>query len=293
MERFEEISQGIFLLKIPFGPVWTGVVLVKGAQNVLIDSGGADSDVESYILPALADLGMRLSDIHILANTHSHGDHIGGHHRLRRLGAFQVAAFSRSAPKVEDPVPYAVATRTRFPEFSPKPQSFLKGTRVDAILEDGAMVGDRLQLVYTPGHDDDCVCFYDKITKTLITGDSLQGNGTVSQGIGFYKSLPDYLQTLERLQKMDIENILCGHDYDRIGWWTAGRENVRRALNTCLDAVHRYDAFLEEAVSRGITEPSTLASELIDSEGCGRPERLFMALYTVTEHLNQKKESSK
>lgn len=293
MERFEEVARGIYLLKIPFGPVWTGVVLVKGTQNVLIDSGGTDSDVDHYILPALAELNMRLSDIHILTNTHSHGDHIGGHHRLRQLGVFQVVAFSRSAPKVEDPIPYAVATRTRFPEFSPKPQSFLKGIRVDVTVEDGAMVGDRLRLVSTPGHDDDCVCFYDKRTKTLITGDSLQGNGTVCQGIGFYKSLPDYLRTLECLRETDIENILCGHDYDRIGWWIEGRENVRGALNTCLDAVHRYDVFVEDAARRGITEPSILASELIDSEGCGRPERLFMALYTVTEHVNHRKERSK
>ncbi len=293
MERFEEIAHGIYLLKIPFGAVWTGVVLVRGAENVLIDSGGADPDVEQFILPALADLGMCLSDIHILTNTHSHGDHIGGHHRLRQIGAFRVAAFSRSAPKVEDPVPYAVATRTRFPEFSPKPQSFLKGTRVDVTVEDGGTVGDRLQVIYTPGHDDDCVCFYDKPTKTLITGDSLQGNGTVCQGIAFYKSLPDYLQTLDRLGKTDIENILCGHDYDRIGWRIAGRENVRDALNTCLDAVHRYAAFVENAVRRGITRPELLASQLIDSEGCGRPEWLFMALYTVTEHINHRKELGK
>lgn len=287
MEKFQELVPGIYLLKIPFGPVWTGVVLVKGRKNILIDTGAADTDVDNYIVPALAALDMGVEDIHYLVNTHCHGDHIGGNHRLRQLGSFKTAAFTLAAPKLEDPVPYAIETRTRFPEYSPAPQSQLQGIGVDLSLRDGTLLADRLLLVHTPGHDNDCVCWYDRQTKTIITGDSLQANGTICQGVGFYKSLDDYRSTLARLCAMDIENILCGHDYDGIGYWICGKAQVKAALDYCQERVALYDGFVN---ARKDADPADIARELIETYGCGMPERLFMALYTVTEHLNIKGE---
>ena len=75
-----------------------------------------------------------MTDIRYLANTHSHGDHIGGHARLRQLGDFQVVSYTGSKPKVEKPVPYAIATRTKFPGYSPAPQSSLQGVKVDIAI---------------------------------------------------------------------------------------------------------------------------------------------------------------
>ena len=282
MNTFQQIAKDVYLLKIPFGPVWTGVVLLRGQENILIDSGATAQDVDEQLIPALKQLGLELQDIHYLANTHSHGDHIGGHARLRQLGDFKVVSFTGSKPKVETPVPYAIATRTRFPEYSPAPQSFLQGVTVDMVLGDGEILANRLQLIHTPGHDDDCVCWLDLPTKTLITGDSLQANGTICQGVGFYKSLPDYLGSLEKLKKLPIENILCGHDYDGIGYLMEGKAAVARALDYCEDRVRVYGAFIAQNEH---SDPAEIAQGLINTHGCGMPDKLFMALYTVTEHL--------
>ncbi|MBE6975970.1 MAG: MBL fold metallo-hydrolase [Ruminococcaceae bacterium] len=287
MERFQEIIPGIFLLKVPFGPVWTGVILLRGETNILIDTAATDNDVDSCIVPALAELGMTVGDIDYLVNTHCHGDHIGGNYRLRQLGDFKVAAFSLAAPKIADPVPYAIQTRTKFPAHSPAPQSFLKGIGVDEILQDGDILAGRLQVIHTPGHDNDCVCWYDIPTKTIITGDSLQANGTICQGVGFYKSLTDYRCTLSKLWDMDIENILCGHDYEGIGYLITGKAAVKNTLGICKDYVSHYDCFIRSCRDSGCTDPAEIALRLIQEKGCGMPERLFMALYTVTEHLNQ------
>ena len=284
MNTFQQIAKDVYLLKIPFGPVWTGVVLLRGGTNILIDSGATADDVDNCLIPALKKLGLELGDIHYLANTHSHGDHIGGHARLRQLGNFQAVSFTDSKPKVETPVPYAIATRTRFPEYSPAPQSFLQGVPVDIALADGEILADRLQLIHTPGHDDDCVCWLDLPTKTLITGDSLQGNGTVCQGVGFYKSLPEYLYSLDKLKKLPIENILCGHDYDGIGYLIQGSRAVADALNYCEGRVRVYGQFVEQHKNGN---PAVIAQKLINTHGCGMPEKLFMALYTVTEHLKE------
>ena len=287
MPKFEEIQPGIHLLKVPFSGLWTGVVLVTGDENCLIDSGATEKDVDAYILPALAELGMTLSDIHWLLNTHTHGDHIGGHARLRALAELKVAAHRSSAPKVTDPVPYAIQTRTKFPLHSPAPQCYLQGVAVDREMEDGQIIAGRLQLIHTPGHDDDCVCWYDLQTKTLITGDSLQANGTPAQGVGFYKDLDAYLATVTRLQQLGAENILCGHEYDKIGWDIRGAEAVARALQLCADYPACYQDFVLQHYRAGITDPVQLATMLIEQHGCGMPDKLFLALYTVTEHLEK------
>lgn len=284
MERFTQIAENVYLLKVPFGPVWTGVVLLRGEKNILIDSSATAQDVDAYVIPALEELGMHMEDIHFLANTHTHGDHMGGHARLRQLGAFQVVSYRGGKPKLEDPVPYAIATRTRFPEHSPAPQCSLQAVTVDIAMDDGQILADRLQLIHTPGHDDDCVCWLDLPTGTLITGDSLQGNGTICQGVGFYKSLPDYLYSLKTLKGLVIRNILCGHDYDGIGWWSEGEPAVKKALDYCGERVDAYGRFVRE---RKELPPEQIAIQLIQDLGCGMPERLFMALYTVTEHLKE------
>ena len=287
MEVFAEIAKDMYLLKVPFGPVWTGVVLLKGEKNILIDSSATDADVDAYVIPALQELGLDLNQIDYLINTHSHGDHIGGNARLRQLGEFRMVSFAGAKDKVENPVPYAIATRTRFPANSPAPQSFLKGVKVDITLDDGEILENRLQLIHTPGHDNDCVCLLDLPTGTLITGDSLQANGTICQGVGFYKSLPDYLYTMDKLENLPIRNILCGHDYEGIGYWMEGEAQVKEALAYCRERVSTYDRFIRDRKDRESVE---IAKELIETLGCGMPEHLFMALYTVTEHLNYKGE---
>lgn len=287
MVKFEEQNAGVYLLKVPFSGLWTGVILIIGQENCLIDSGFGDSSVYDYIVPALQEMGMDLHSIHWLLNTHSHADHIGGHARLRKVENIKVAAHWSSAPKLADPVRYAIETRTKFPAHSPPPQVYLQGVKTDRILEDGDVVADRLQLIYTPGHDSDCVCWYDLQTGTLITGDSLQGNGTQMQGIGFYKNMRDYLYSLQKLQQLPIAHILCGHDYNAIGWNIRGMNAVSAALSCCRDWVERYHEFILRRYRAGVTDPVELAVELIRTHGCAMPNKLFLALYTVTQHLDQ------
>lgn len=287
VEQFEKMGKGIYFLKVPFGPVWTAVVLVRGAENMLIDSAATARDVDDYVVPALAQLGLAPADIHWLLNTHCHGDHIGGHRRFWELSGCRVAAFDKAAPKVENPVPYAIRIRTTFPAYSPAPQSYLQGVPVDKILADGEVFGD-LQVINTPGHDNDCLCWYHIPTGTLITGDSLQANGTICQGVGFYQDLNSYEKGLNRLLGMDIENILCGHDYDGIGWHIEGKAAVRKALEKCVSYIGAYHAYIKEHAY--LEDPAEIAQALIRDLGCGKPEHLFMALYTVTQHLERIKE---
>ena len=160
----------------------------------------------------------------------------------------------------------------------------------DCLLAEGELLEGRFRALATPGHDDDCLVWIDTETGTAFTGDSLQANGTVCQGVAFYRDLAAYRQTLEKVSAEPLNNIVCGHDYDGIGSVVTGREAVADALRYCVERVKVYGARIADYVKEGLPveeEPVTLAKRLIRDEGCGMPEKLFLALHTVSEHLKE------
>ncbi len=288
---FKEIFEGLYLLKVPFGDSWTGVTLVDDDEKVLIDSGSRLEDCDEYIIPALNELGYKLEDITYLTNTHSHGDHIGSYYRIKELCPnIKVVASESDKDNVENPAQKAISIRTKYPEYSPAPQSYLKGVKVDIVLKSGESLTKRLSIIETPGHDSGCVCWYDKKTKTIITGDSIQGNGTPTQGIAFYQSLDDYRNSMHRLLNMDIDNIICGHEYDKIGSIIKGKDNVKKALELSLTITNVYQKYINNRLSEGMNSAGDIAVKMINDLGCGMPPKLFMAVYTVNEHINKYKE---
>ena len=291
-ESFIEIVEGIYLLKSPFPPVWSGITLIRRNRNYLIDSGVNDETVDHVLIPALGEEGLELKDIDWLLNTHCHGDHIGGHHRIKEHCKIKIAAIEQAVSKLADPVSNAIRIRTKFPAYSPKPQSFLKGVKTDRVLKDGEDLDENLKVLLTPGHDDDCVCWLDKPSKTIVCGDSLQGNGTITQGIAFYQDLDGYRNSLEKLMSLDIENIILGHDYNGIGNYVIGKEVVQKCFSYCMEQTVLYDRKIAEYVKNGFTDPAEIAAKLINTTGCGNPTHLFLALYTVTQHLEKQESGS-
>ena len=284
--EFEEILPDTYLLKVPFGPVWTGVVLVRGERNILIDSSHLEP--EKYLIPALDKLGMKIGEIDWLLNTHVHGDHIGGHYPLVSRYGLKTATLKSAADALRDPVKVAIRVRTRFPKNSPLPQLYLKGVEPDMLLDEKELLEGRFYAVATPGHDDDCLTWVDTWTGTAFTGDSLQANGTPTQGIGFYRDLPSYLESLAKLTELKLDNLVCGHDYDGIGAVIKGAPEVASALQYCKDQVALYNNKIKEYVASGMSvedEPVAMTLKLIGEVGCGMPEQLFLALHTVSEHL--------
>ncbi len=83
---FSEVTKHVYRLKVPFDNIYTSVFLIVSENEaVLVDCATTRGDVDNHILPALAALGYRLSDIQALVLTHSHGDHAGGLKRIREL----------------------------------------------------------------------------------------------------------------------------------------------------------------------------------------------------------------
>ena len=203
-KNIEKIAQGIFRIKVPFEDLFTTVYVYKCDEGVaLIDSATYSSDVETYIAPALKEVGIENVDYLLL--THDHGDHMGGINKLsEKFPNAIVGAFFE----------------TEFPK--------------NKIIADGEMILGNLQVISLPGHTKNSVGYFDKKTKTLLSGDCLQLRGIVKYRGGIcYHDL--YENSCKKLKEMDIEKIIAAHEYDPLGSIAEGEKAVKEYVDKCIE----------------------------------------------------------
>lgn len=285
MESFTRVTDDVFLLRVPFTGVWTGVTLVLGGDGpILVDSGGAADTVDSTIVPALEAMGLSLSDISAVLATHIHGDHVGGIARMRELApSISVGVLHESDTRMREPLAYSREIRAKFPEHSAAPPPVLDGVAPDLLLEDGDMVGS-LRVIHTPGHDTDACCYLDVRSGTLITGDSLQLNGTLSQGCALLFDPERYLPSLQRLLTLPIQNIVCGHPYLPFGELALGKDAARQLLAAAIGCYEHDRGFVAGMAAAGVTDVHEVAQALVASVGGVEPQKLFLPMHTVAAY---------
>ena len=284
---FEKIKDNVYLLRVPHGGTTTAVTLLTGDKNYLVDAAGNSEEVDTVVLPALKKCGLDFSDITCLVCTHTHADHIGGIPRMREMGLAKVAAYTLSVPKIEEPLKYNIAIRKVFPLNSPPPSSGLSPDRVDMPLSDGDVIDGRIELIASPGHDDDAVCIFDRATKTLVCGDSVQHNGTLVQGCALYMYLDAYRKSMKKLLSVEADTVLLGHPFIPWGDTVLGRENVKVFLLDALCKVDECEAFVKAELDSGERDLVTIAAKFIDRIGGVQPTHMFLPMYTIREHIHE------
>jgi len=163
------------------GPGTNTVLLGSGVDGTIVIDPAVD---DAAYLNALLQEGAHRGGIRRILITHGHHDHIDGAVALRERTGAPIYAFSRKGAPVTDE---EIADGATFP------------------------VGDdTLRAIYTPGHRFDHLCYLLEKTKTLFAGDLVAGVGTVvikpPEG-----DMEVYLNTLKRLQEIDIAEIVPAH----------------------------------------------------------------------------------
>jgi glyoxylase-like metal-dependent hydrolase (beta-lactamase superfamily II) len=141
--------------------------------SIIVDPGYHDMDH----LPKLVEQG----PVALILLTHFHGDHTEGAPWLAEQTGAPVRAFDPSLCRDADPL--------------------IDGEHLD-------VAGMALEVIHTPGHSDDSVCF--RYGEDILTGDTILGHGTT-----VLTDLGAYLGSLRKLLELPGGlHVLPGHGPD-------------------------------------------------------------------------------
>ncbi|MDF3001331.1 MAG: hypothetical protein K0Q48_1450 [Bacillota bacterium] len=229
----EEVADGIYQIKVPLpnNPLGSlnAYLLTGGEKNLLIDTGFFHPECRNAIVDGFQNIGAKISDTDIFL-THLHADHSGLASELAARGAkIYCSALDGNIINLFAAQEYwdemgALFCRHGMPDLEEDqekgvhPGKLFGGknqinfiTVVDGELIQGGKY--KLQCVWTPGHTPGHLCLYEKNQKLLFSGDHVLGDITpvLSPEQGLERPLRPYLESLQRIEKLEIREILPGH----------------------------------------------------------------------------------
>ncbi|HEY93155.1 MAG TPA: MBL fold metallo-hydrolase [Dehalococcoidia bacterium] len=174
--------------------------VINDNLTVVIDSGS------TQFLPALIeDLvkdGIDPKDIDIITNTHLHPDHCSANIALKEISGGEIL-FHPLHKKFYDAALKDVPKLLGLPSIELKEDGYLDNNK----LNSGEM---EFELIHSPGHSPDSICFYCRKVGILICGDVIfnQNTGRVDLPGGNGEQLK---HSIEELSQLIIEYLLPGH----------------------------------------------------------------------------------
>lgn len=173
---------------------------------VLVDTGYVDGFGETERI--LAELGVPLSGVKLIVNTHSHCDHVGGNRTIQDLSGCAVA-MHRVGKRYID----GRDDRATWWRYYAQRAEFFDCTQA---LEDGDIVAvgpHEFRVVHAPGHSADGIVLYHPREKLLLSSDTLWENdvATMTLAIEGDGALFSMLGSLEKIASLDVRAAYPGH----------------------------------------------------------------------------------
>jgi hydroxyacylglutathione hydrolase len=186
----------------------------KDKPHIIVDPGHIKNEYDEKCFASLEETmtadGIKIEDIGLIINTHSHSDHCEANEQIiARSGA------SVTLSKEEDE--FRKTTGKQLCEmFGMDTPNF----KVDYYLKEGnseiSVNGSNVKILLTPGHSPGSICLYLPNNKILITGDvvffmSVGRTDFPGGDTGLLKN------SIETLAKLDVECLVPGHNTDPRG----------------------------------------------------------------------------
>lgn len=153
--------------------------------------------------------------------THGHFDHIGSHRYFQQKGAKIMAHPEEYLIMFDREIQWKMGFSQFHNDCVIDPELkyvFLEDNgesiHVDISLTDGQVLyfdDCAIEVVHTPGHTPGSLCYYLPGQGVLFTGDTLKGAGGYLS-VPQYSDPVSYIQSMERLQKIDAEMVYGCHD---------------------------------------------------------------------------------
>lgn len=197
-------------------------------RDLLIDTGMG--------IASLADATRHLIDKPVKAiATHTHGDHVGGHHEfadccvhaleadcLAETGeprALTVEAYfgedgmrKMREAGYADCVPGPLITALPHAGFDPN-RFWMKPAKVTQHLAEGQVIGtgDRaFEVLHLPGHSPGSIGLWEAATGTLFSGDAIYDGPLLDHFED--GDVPAYIRTMNRLRELPVRVVHGGHE---------------------------------------------------------------------------------
>lgn len=211
-----KVVEGIYYLNLPLWGTYTGSTIIASSKLALIDTGMPDHP-EKYIFPFLRSIDRDPKEISLIINTHTHGDHVGGNLEIKKVSGAEIAAHELAVGKIPG--------------------------AVDKPLKDGEIleVGEfKFEVVHAPGHSPDSTCFLELDHKILISGDAIQGNGDIEQGLALITDIDAYRNSIKKLIGLNFQCLVLGHAYNAKNEILFGKD-ARDFVVESLEYSERYE----------------------------------------------------
>lgn len=232
--------------------------LIKGEYLSLIDPG---NDYTTFM--QLVDLGFKTTDIKKIAITHGHHDHVMGVLELfrgyRGFGTPNFEIFMHEAGPVQ--------FKKTLLELGCQVTDLKGGETIN-------LSGIDLEVIHTPGHTIDGLCFYHAPSRTLFSGDTVLPHTVADPDEKVAGGrMGHYFYSLRTLLKKDIDHVLPGHGgvAPNMGKWVVEET---------------YDALIKKKV--GLESPFVDGATALAQEGL-----LEEALFYVNKELDKEPDNIK
>ncbi|UCF92107.1 MAG: MBL fold metallo-hydrolase [Desulfobacterales bacterium] len=201
--------------------------IYRSKAPILIDTAYVcDFEVTARLIRSL---GVRLSDISLIINTHCHCDHIGGNKSIQDQSGCEIALHTIGK--------YFIDTRDDWStwwKYYHQQAEFFKATRP---LEDGDVVAvgpHEFEVLHTPGHASDGIVLYNRRAKILLSSDTLWENdmAVLTVRVEGSAAVHHMLQSLERIEALDVHTVFPGHGKPFA--------DIKRALSKAKKRTQRY-----------------------------------------------------
>lgn len=287
-----QVHPSVYRIETPYengGVVF--LYLLKGDQVALVDTGSSSSP-SRVLTGALAEIGMSLSDVDVILNTHGHLDHAGGNAAMRKVCKARIFMHPADIPLSQD-----LQTEIEFHNAPLRgldfPQSFIQARAeyiaiaaglekvpADTALEDGDVVdlgkGMKLRVVHAPGHTPGHICFFWESEGVLLTGDAVQGQGLKPGGYPYYFDAPTYRRSLSTMEQLNPQLVCMGHAFGGGGCIS---DPTRRGEDAA--AIVRESMRVSDVIHQAVS------AALEDKPGATRREIALAALADLVYDLPQ------